>query len=114
MANAVISVAYKLTLGASPPILPHQVFRIACEFWHPGWWLGGRPFGWANVPSMVSHESGENYLEIHRADYVKTYNHPISQRALKHISPVQAMKDWHAKKPELFKKRVYNQPGLDN
>ncbi|MEN3959799.1 hypothetical protein U9S00_23790, partial [Enterobacter hormaechei subsp. hoffmannii] len=25
----------------------------------------------------------------------------------------QALKDWHAKKPELFKKRVHNQPGLD-
>lgn len=46
--------------------------------------------------------------------YVKTYNHLISQRALKHISPVQALKNWHAKKPELFKKRVYNQSGLDN
>ncbi|MGQ9983422.1 hypothetical protein ACUS51_28670, partial [Pseudomonas aeruginosa] len=42
------------------------------------------------------------------------YNHLIPQRALKHISPVQALKDWHAKKPELFKKRVYNQPGLDS
>ena len=30
-----------------------------------------------------------------------------------HISPVQALKDWHAKKPELFNKRIYHQPGLD-
>ncbi len=43
----------------------------------------------------------------------KTYNHLIPQRALKHLSPVQALKDWRAKKPELFVKRVYNQPGLD-
>ena len=53
-------------------------------------------------------------LEATLHQYVKTYNHLIPQRALKHISPVQALKDWHAKKPELFKKRVYNQPGLDN
>ena len=52
-------------------------------------------------------------LEAKLHQYVKTYNHLIPQRALKHISPVQALKDWHAKKPELFKKRVYNQPGLD-
>ncbi len=46
-------------------------------------------------------------------NYVKTYNHHIPQRALKHVSPVQALKDWYAKKPELFKKRVYKQAGLD-
>jgi transposase InsO family protein len=53
-------------------------------------------------------------LEATLNQYVKTYNHLIPQRALKHISPVQALKDWYAKKPELFKKRVYNQPGLDS
>jgi hypothetical protein len=44
---------------------------------------------------------------------VKIYNHQIPQRALKHLSPVQALKIWHKKKPELSKKRVYNQSGLD-
>jgi transposase InsO family protein len=52
-------------------------------------------------------------LESTLNQYVKTYNHLVPQRALKHISPVQALKNWHAKKPELFKKQVYNQPGLD-
>jgi transposase InsO family protein len=52
-------------------------------------------------------------LEATLLSYVKTYNHLIPQRVLKPISPVQALKDWHAKKPELFNKRVYNQPGLD-
>ena len=52
-------------------------------------------------------------LEATLDRYVKTYNHLIPQRALKHLAPVQALKDWQAKKPELFKKRVYNQPGLD-
>ncbi|OZB69805.1 MAG: hypothetical protein B7X30_11350, partial [Thiomonas sp. 13-64-67] len=32
---------------------------------------------------------------------------------LHHLSPVQALKKWQAKKPDLFVKRVYNQPGLD-
>ena len=44
---------------------------------------------------------------------VKTYKHRISQRALNHLSPVQAPKKWQAGEPELFVKRVYNQPGLD-
>jgi hypothetical protein len=29
------------------------------------------------------------------------------------LSPVQALKKWQAEKPQLFVKRVYNQPGLD-
>jgi hypothetical protein len=52
-------------------------------------------------------------LEATLESYVKTYNHQIAQRALKHLSPVQALKIWRKKKPELFKKRVYNQSGLD-
>ncbi len=39
---------------------------------------------------------------------LKTYHHLIPQRALNHISPVQALKKWQAKKHELFVKRVYD------
>jgi transposase InsO family protein len=46
--------------------------------------------------------------------YLKTYNHHIPQRNLGHISPIQALKDWQIKKPELFLKKVYNHAGLDN
>ena len=46
--------------------------------------------------------------------YCKTYNHRIPQRALNHQTPIQALKKWHSEKPELFKKRVYEQAGLDN
>ena len=53
-------------------------------------------------------------LEATLNNYVKTYNHLIPQRALKHLSPVQALKKWQADKPDLFVKRVYNQPGLDS
>ena len=45
--------------------------------------------------------------------YVKVYNQHIPQKALGHIPPIQAMKDWHEKRPDLFKKRVYNLTGLD-
>lgn len=45
--------------------------------------------------------------------YLKTYNHHIPQRALGHLTPIQALKKWHAEKPELFVKRVYDHAGLD-
>lgn len=46
--------------------------------------------------------------------YLKLYNHNIPQRALNHQTPIQALKEWQAKKPDLFVKRVYNQTGLDS
>ena len=45
--------------------------------------------------------------------YTATYNHRIPQRALNHLSPVQALQKWQTERPELFVKRVYNQTGLD-
>ncbi len=45
--------------------------------------------------------------------YVRLYNHHIPQRALGHLSPVQALQDWQEKCPRLFKKKVYNLTGLD-
>lgn len=52
-------------------------------------------------------------LESTLRNSVKIYNHSIPQRALEHQTPIRALKDWQAKKPELFRKRVYNQAGLD-
>ncbi|MBJ6612138.1 MAG: transposase, partial [Candidatus Thiothrix moscowensis] len=45
--------------------------------------------------------------------YTKIYNHHIIQRNLGHSTPLQTMKEWYRKKPELFKKRVYDHSGLD-
>lgn len=45
--------------------------------------------------------------------YNKVYNHHIIQRNLEHMTPIKAMKVWQKKKPELFKKRVYDQADLD-
>ena len=52
-------------------------------------------------------------LEDTLSRYVRRYNHHIPQRALGHIAPVQALQDWQEKRPELFKKKVYNLTGLD-
>ena len=45
--------------------------------------------------------------------YVRTYNHRIPQRALDHQTPIQALKQWRARAPQLFKKRVKEVPDLD-
>ena len=52
-------------------------------------------------------------LESTLRNYLKIYNHSIPQRALKHQTPIQALKMWQEKKPDLFVKRVYNHTGLD-
>uniref|UniRef100_UPI00114D02DB integrase core domain-containing protein n=1 Tax=Candidatus Thiosymbion oneisti TaxID=589554 RepID=UPI00114D02DB len=45
--------------------------------------------------------------------YVQVYNQHLPQKALGHIPPLQAMKNWYQKQPNLFKKCVYNLAGLD-
>jgi hypothetical protein len=46
--------------------------------------------------------------------YAWLYNHHLPQKALGHISPAQAMKNWQSSNPDLFHKRVVNLPGHDN
>lgn len=53
-------------------------------------------------------------LETTLTLYLKTYNHSIPQRALKHQTPIQALKAWREKKPALFVKNVYDHTGLDS
>ena len=45
--------------------------------------------------------------------YLRIYNHHIPQKNLGHITPTEALKNWKEKRPDLFKKLVYNQSGLD-
>ena len=46
-------------------------------------------------------------------NYQKIYNHHLPQKALGHVSPVQALKQWQQKRPDIFVKKVYNHTGLD-
>ena len=48
---------------------------------------------------------------LHR--YVWLYNQQLPQSALGSKTPLQAMKNWHKLKPELFKKQPYYLPGCD-
>ena len=52
-------------------------------------------------------------LEAALHDYLKIYNHRIPQRSLNYQTPIQALKSWQQKQPELFLKRVYDHAGLD-
>jgi transposase InsO family protein len=56
--------------------------------------------------------SGEE-LEATILRYVWLYNLQLPQKALGHVSPIQAMKQWQRSHPELFNRRVTNQPGHD-
>ena len=46
--------------------------------------------------------------------YVKNYNQQISQRALNHLSPIQALKEWQKKKLNCSKSAFTTSLGLTN
>jgi transposase InsO family protein len=46
--------------------------------------------------------------------YVWLYNEHLPQKALEHLTPLQAMKRWRRSHPHLFSKQVRNHPGLDS
>ncbi len=66
----------------------------------------------AEVLATTRFDSAKS-LEQNLLRYVKVYNQHIPQKALGHIPPLQALKNWQKSNPELFRKRVYNLTGLD-
>ncbi len=56
---------------------------------------------------------GRADLETTLKSYLQLYNHHLPQRSLNHQTPIQALKDWQLKHPDLFVRRVYDQAGLD-
>ena len=66
----------------------------------------------SEVLATTRFDSAEN-LEQTLKRYERIYNQQIPQKALGHIAPIQAMKNWQNTHPYLFKKRVYNLAGLD-
>ena len=57
-------------------------------------------------------DSGEELeTTLHRC--VLLYNQQLPQSALGSKTPLQAMKDWHTLKPELFSKQPYFLTGCD-
>jgi|AntAceMinimDraft_1070359.scaffolds.fasta_scaffold06635_5 hypothetical protein len=57
--------------------------------------------------------SGEELeTTLHRCGWL--YNQQLPPSALASQTPLQAMKDWHEIRPELFKKQPYSRPGCDS
>ena len=79
---------------------------------------------WAYVEILENKEAdtAAGFLErlIHKAPFnarVLTDNgksQQIPQKALGHMPPIQALKQWQARRPDLFKKRVYNLAVFDS
>ncbi|MCP4491276.1 MAG: IS481 family transposase [Gammaproteobacteria bacterium] len=65
------------------------------------------------VPDQTRFESSRQLKET-LMRYLRIYNHHIPQKNLGHITPVEALKNWRKTHPDLFKKMVYNQSGLDS
>ena len=61
----------------------------------------------------TTHFNSAERLEETLVRYVRWVNPQIPQKALGHVSPIQALKEWQEKRPELFKKKVYNLTGPD-
>ena len=66
----------------------------------------------AEVLATTRFDSAEHLADTIKR-YVKVYNQHIPQKALGHSPPLQAMKNWSQKQPQLFKKCAYNLAGLD-
>ena len=45
--------------------------------------------------------------------YVRLYNTQLPQSVLKGDTPIDALKNWHRRRPELFRKQPYNHAGCD-
>ncbi|NWO09132.1 transposase, partial [Chromohalobacter salexigens] len=67
----------------------------------------------SDVLATRQYVSGED-LEQTLKRYCWLYNQHIPQKALHHQAPIAAMKEWQAKRPALFHKRVVNHPGPDS
>ena len=68
--------------------------------------------GIGEVVRQTKFESSRQLKET-LLQYLRIYNHHIPQKNLGHITPVEALKNWRKTHPDLFKKQVYNQSGLD-
>ena len=61
-----------------------------------------------------AHFGSSKELEATMKNYAVLYNHYIPQQNIGSKPPIEAMREWKRKKPELFKKTIPNAPGRDN
>ena len=63
------------------------------------------------VKQIVFNSANELVTTMTR--YLKSYNYHIPQRNIAYLTPIHKLKKWYKKKPELFKKNIYDLSGLD-
>ena len=66
----------------------------------------------AEVLAIRRYDSAQD-LEASLFCYVWLYDHHLRQNALGRRCPMDAMKQWYAKRPDLFAKQPRNHPGPD-
>jgi hypothetical protein len=59
------------------------------------------------------HFNSADALETTLHRYVWLYNEHLPQKALQHITPIEALKRWQKDHPQLFLRQVRNHPGPD-
>ncbi|WP_424859328.1 IS481 family transposase [Tepidimonas sp. HKU77] len=59
------------------------------------------------------HFNSAEDLETTLTRYVWLYNHHLPQKAIGHITPLEALKKWYAQRPDLFIFKPRNRPGPD-
>ena len=60
-----------------------------------------------------THFANSKQLEATMKNYSVLYNHYIPQQNIGTKPPIEAMREWQRKKPELFKRPIPNSPGRD-
>ena len=61
-----------------------------------------------------THFANSKQLEATMKNYSVLYNHYIPQQNIGTKPPIEAMREWQRKKPELFKRPIPNSPGRDS
>ena len=62
----------------------------------------------------ATHFANSKQLAATMKNYSMLYNHYIPQQNIGTQPPIEAMREWQRKKPELFKRSIPNSPGRDN
>ncbi|NOT83618.1 MAG: transposase, partial [Methylococcaceae bacterium] len=68
------------------------------------------------VSELLKQTRLDSAIELEKTllSYLVIYNHNIPQRAINHLTPIQAVQKWQRDKPNLFVKSVYGHAERDS
>jgi transposase InsO family protein len=69
----------------------------------------------SRISGLLKQTRFDSAIELEKTllSYLVIYNHHIPQRAINHLTPIQAVQKWQNEKPDLFVKSVYDHTELD-